>query len=396
LLPEDKVKFAGAAGEIGSIVFNEGEYLGVRVFPNDKDDPFGEGKATAAMGKQGNGKDYFKTGGTSCTDPADALRNNLEYIHDYKDGVVYLRCEWGDPEKYFTRIDLCRQAVICYGNDNSYYDNLRFLYTGYVGLDLSDGNVVTWCEAGYCGGSSSSVGTGIGGYGECASLTIDNCYIHDVEDGPMGTQETGDYTERPEDIPELNNVVCTDNVIIAAQNMIELFSTCRIEGEDGLGRNKIRNAVITGNYAAYLGYSYPRKVDSDAEGLGLHNWYYGEMVDCIFADNTFVACEGSIMGAHIGSDGNSRGWLMYDNTYVLNPELCAILRGGDGISFTNLSKSFYSAHKLAYSERNLAYLNSIGIDCGSEYYVYDYLTDGEEFGAYFMTGWHVEHGNEPS
>ncbi len=395
LLPEDKENFAKEDGDIGKIIFNEGEYMGVRVIPNDENDPFGEGKTTKQMYEQGNCKDYYVSGGTSCKDPADALRHNLEYIHDWKEGKVYLRCEFGNPSTYFKRIDLCRNANIVFSAENARYDNLTFLYSGYIGLDLEDGNVVTWCEAGYCGGDTGSVGTGIGGYGKCDSLVIDNCYIHDIEDGPMGTQNTADYDD-PSEVPELNGVVCTDNVIIAAQNLVELFSTHRVEGPDGLGVNKIRNAVVTGNYAAYLGYGYPRCVDGDAEGLALHNWYYGEMVDCEFAYNTMVACEGSIIGAHVASDGNPRGWYMHDNTYVLNPDICASLRGVDGVTFTNLNKSFYASYKMPYSKRYLSYLSSIGIDSNSKFYAFHSATEGEKFGSYVMNGYHVERGHKPA
>ncbi len=213
----------------------------------------------------------------------------------------------------------------------------------------------------------------------------------------MGTQDTSNYAETGEaKMKSLNGVVCRDNVIIAAQNLVELFYTHIVPSEDGLGRNKITNAVVTGNYAAYLGYGYPNIVDNDTEGLALHNWFYGEMVNCVFADNTMVYCEGSIIGAHVGSDSNPRGWYMYGNTYVLNPDLCAMLRGKDGVTYTNLEKSFYGAYKMSYTERSVTHLASIGIDSDSEFYRFDYMTEGEKLGAYVTTGWRVEHWYDPS
>ena len=399
LFPEDKQNFARQDGEIGNIIFNEGEFMGVHVFPEDQSDPFGEGKTTVDMDMQGNCKEYFKSGGTTCKDPGDALRNDLEFIHDLKEGKVYLRCEAGDPSTVFDRIDLCRRMNIVRAAEDARYDNLRVLYSGYVGLDIGDGNIATWCEAGYCGGDSSSVGTGIGGYGGCSSVVIDNCYIHDIEDGPMGFQYTNNAIE-PDKYPELNGVVCTNNVIIAAADLVELFSTLRVAGEDGLGVNKIRNAVVTGNYAAYLGYGYPRSVENgmgkdSGDGLALHNWYYGEMVDCEFSDNTMVACQGAIIGAHVASDGNPRGWNMHDNTYVLNPEMCSYLRGTDGVTYTNLFKSFYASYQMPYTERYLRYLGSIGMDTRSEFYAYHSMTEGERAGAYVTNGYHVEHGDKP-
>jgi len=391
--------FGGEAGDIGSIIFNEGELLGVRVFPNDPDEPFGEGKTTKYMGPMGTCDEYYISGGTSSLNPADALRNNLEFIHDYSTGRVYLRCNDGDPKQVFDRIDLARNCFIFMAADNATFDNLRCLYSSWITFDLRDNNVVTNCEAGYAGGCTSSVGTGIGGYGACESMSVSNCYIHDVEDGPMGTQETGDFTGAEDKVSQISNVVLTNNVVTTSQNLVELFSTFRQPDEGGiLGRNKIRNAVVKNNYGVYLGYGYPRKVDSGAEGLALHNWYYGEMINCEFSENTIIRCAGGIIGAHIGSDNNERGWKMYDNTYVLNPDHCDFWRGGDGIfNYTNLNMSYYCSfdYALPYEMRHMQYFTSIGIDTTGKFYFCTDETPGEAEGYFVTTGWHVERGNKP-
>ena len=390
-VPEGKENFAREDGDVGKIIFNDGQYMGVHVIPNDTADPFGEGKTTRALYEQGNCDEYFMSGGTTCLDPGDALRNNLEYIHDFSTGKLYLRCKWGNPSDFFDTVDVCRNSVIGWLSDNSRYDNLCFLYSAYCCADLGRESVVTWCEAGYGGGCIGSVGTGIGGYGPCESLTVDHCYIHDIEDGPMGTQETGDVEG-----VELNNVVLTNNVVTTAQNLVELFSTNRVEGEDGLGKNKIRNARVEGNIGAYIGYGYPRTVDAAAEGLAVHNWYYGEMVDCVYTNNLLICCEGSVMGAHVGSDGNPRGWLAYGNTYVLNPRICYILRGTDGTLFTNLHKSFYASYKMPYTDRYLSYLVSHGIEYGSKFYAYDTVSEGEANRFFVTDAYYIERGIRPN
>ncbi|MBQ6677106.1 MAG: S-layer homology domain-containing protein [Clostridia bacterium] len=390
LVPEGKENFAREDGDVGKIIFNDGQYMGVHVIPNDTADPFGEGKKTRNMYEQGNCDEYFMSGGTTCLDPGDALRNNLEYIHDFSTGKLYLRCKWGNPSDVFDTVDVCRNSVIGWLSDHSRYDNLCFLYSAYCCADLGRESVVTWCEAGYGGGCIGSVGTGIGGYGPCESLTVDHCYIHDIEDGPMGTQETGDAEG-----VELNGVTLTNNVVTTAQNLVELFNTMRVEGPDGLGMNKIRNARVEGNIGAYIGYGYPRTVDSAAEGLAVHNWYYGEMVDCVYTNNTLICCEGSIMGAHVGSDNNPRGWLAYGNTYVLNPRICYILRGTDGTLFTNLNKSFYASYKMPYTDRYLSYLVSHGIEYGSKFYTYDTISEGEANRFFVTNSYYIERGIKP-
>ncbi|MBR3990828.1 MAG: S-layer homology domain-containing protein [Clostridia bacterium] len=399
LVPEGKENFAKGDGDVGKIIFNDGEFMGVRVIPDLKkppegeewESPFGEGKTTLNMYQQGNCDEYFMSGGTTALDPADALRNNLEFLHDMREGKLYLRCKWGNPATYFRNVNVCRNMQPGWIDNNVRLDNLCFLYSSYVCAEIGNGTVVTNCEAGYGGGCVGSVGTGIGGYGRCESLTVDNCYIHDIEDGPMGTQYTG-YTPGI----ELKNVTLTNNVVTTSQNLVEMFNDNREEGPDGLGSNKIIGARVHGNIGAYIGYGYPRTVENTAEGLALHNWYFGEMVDCIFTDNKLICCEGSVIGAYVASDHNPRGWIMHGNEYLLNPQVCFILRGGDATLSTNLTRSFAAGYKMPYTERYLSYLNSVGIEYGTKFMSFDSLTTGEA-GRYFVTnGYHIERGDKPS
>lgn len=387
--------------DIGAIIINNGELMGVRVFPSDKEEPFGEGKTTKYMGQRGNCREYYISGGTSCENPGDALRNNLEFIDDYAEGKLYLRCEDGNPGECFDRIDIAAKTNIIYGAKDTRFDNIAVKYTSYVGISLGTGNtVVTNCEAGYCGGSETSVGTGIGGYGECDSIVIDNCYIHDVEDGSMGTQYTG------EEVVHLDNVVCTNNVILTSQNLIELFGQSGVLDDEGREANKIRHARVTGNYAAYLGYGYPRSVgDGDVpgcecEGLGIHNWYMGEILDCVLENNVFFNCSGSITGTFIGTDSSGiRGWSLRNNTYILNPEVCSWMRTTDGIKYNmNFAgtfgySQFLATYRIPYSYRYLAYTASLGIDPSGKYYYTDETTAAEKFGTFVMNGYHFENGD---
>ncbi|MFR5890072.1 MAG: hypothetical protein ACLUFM_03735 [Lachnospiraceae bacterium] len=116
-------------GDIGGIIINGGELMGVRVFPNDAKDPFGDGKTTKYIGHAGNCRDYYISGGTTCKDPNDALRNNLEFIHDFKEGKLYLRCEDGNPADIFKTIRACRNGNIVYGvltnSQSNRFDTLR-------------------------------------------------------------------------------------------------------------------------------------------------------------------------------------------------------------------------------------------------------------------------------
>ncbi|MBQ6262717.1 MAG: hypothetical protein IJK58_04300, partial [Clostridia bacterium] len=398
LIPEGLDNFASVDGDVGKIIFNGGQYLGVRVFPGEEweghdvaAEPFGEGKTTINMFEQGNCDEYFMSGGTTARDPGDALRNNLEFMHDRSEGKVYLRCKWGNPADVFESVDVCRRANVGWLADGGHYDNLCFLYSSYICADIGNNAVVTWCEAGYGGGCVGSVGTGIGGYGYCDRIEIDHCYIHDIEDGPMGTQETGSTPGI-----QLRNVTLTNNVVTTSQNLVELFNDNIIEGEDGLGTNKIIGARVTGNYGAYIGYGYPRTVSQTAEGLALHNWYFGEMVDCRFWNNTLVCCEGSVIGADVGSDNNERGWLMHDNTYVLNPRICYILRGSDLTLRKNLEKRFSAGYKMPYTDRYLSYLVSNGIEYGSKFYTFDTISEGEANHYFVTTGYYVERGIRPN
>ncbi|MBR6915197.1 MAG: S-layer homology domain-containing protein [Clostridia bacterium] len=397
LVPEGKENFALEDCDVGKIVFNGGEFTGVRVIPMEElegsetpAEPFGEGKTTRPMYEQGNCDEYFMSGGTTANDPGDALRNNLEFINDRIEGKLYLRCKWGNPATYFKSVEVCRRIQPGWIDEDVHVDNLAFMYTSYVCAEIGNNCVVTNCEAGYGGGCIGSVGTGLGGYGECDSLTVDHCYIHDIADGPMGTQYTGDKSG-----VELRGVTLTNNVVVAAQNLVELFNDNRVEGPDGLGTNKIIGARVSGNIGAYIGYGYPRNVEVTAEGLAVHNWYFGEMVDCEFTNNTLICCEGSVIGAYVASDDNPRGWIMHHNTYILNPRICYILRGTDSTTTTNLERAFAGGYKMPYTERYLCYLNSIGIEYGTRFMSFDSASPGEEDRFYVITGWYAERGIRP-
>ena len=404
LVPDGLDNFAKVDGDIGKIIFNEGQYLGVRVFPSEEEeesgdeeevgvDPFGEGKTTRLMYEQGNCDEYFISGGTTAENPGDALRHNLEYIHDRYEGKVYLRCKWGNPADVFESVDLCRNANVGWLSEGGHYDNLAFMYSAYICADIGNNSVVTYCEAGVGGGCVASVGTGIGGFGYCDRLEIDHCYIHDIDDGPMGTQHTGGDDEGKN---TLNNVILTNNVISTAQNLVELFHTNRKAGPDGLGMNKITGARVQGNWGAYIGYGYPRTVNQAAEGNALQNAYWGEMIDCDFSGNTLICCEGSVIAGNVATDDNSRGWYVHDNTYVLNPRICYILSGSDGTLFTNLTKWFYAAYKMPYTDRYLSYLVSHGIEYGTKFYTFDEISDGEANHYFVTTGYYIERGIRPN
>ena len=94
-------------------------------------------------------------------------------------------------------------------------------------------------------------------------------------------------------------------------------------------------------------------------------------------------------------DGNSRGWHMYDNTYVMDPRVCAYLRGIDGVTYTNLNKSFYASYNMPFDERFIKYFTSVGIDTTSEFYVSNIANDAELDEYFVTTGYYIERGIPP-
>ena len=178
-----------------------------------------------------NGKEWFVSGNTPMTNPGTALTHNLEYITDTADHKLYLYCDMGNPSDVFDDIKVSTDGDVIMVTGNSWenpaegismisenehgkrLDNLSILYSGSGGAAIAgDGLVVSNCEIGWCGGSISSMESGMESNGNALNETVYNCYLHDVGDGPLSTQHGVDWTPGAK-ARNFENIEYYDNVI---------------------------------------------------------------------------------------------------------------------------------------------------------------------------------------
>ena len=376
--------------DIGSIVFNEGEYLGIRV----RSESFGEGVTTKFASVQCNGRDIFVSGGTSCLDPGDALRNNLEYIK--VDENLYLRCNDGNPADVFDDIKVARDGFIIAGAKGACIDNIATVYTTNYGMTYGNEQRITNCEIGFCGGSGGSQGSGIEFFGwKGENMLIENCYIHDVEDGPMTNQ--GD-DNRAEGETGFNNIEYSNNVVVSCGNGEEIWLYYNLGWDENMmPYTQIKNAHVHDNIFAYIGYGFTLQQSAGVLGCTGGTLMCGSIgfyVDCEFNDNIMMYPHGDILGSTVATDTIPYGWHCFGNTYLVNAEHAYLYMGYENINTIVTGKNDLKTCRISlpYTYRNIAFFASNGIDSTGTFYWTDAQSEAEAQGCFFMTGYWAEQG----
>ena len=377
--------------DIGNIVFNGGEGLGIRIVPQDDKSPFGEGKLSYDKGFVCNGYEYYNAGVADMTNPGTALTKNLEFIHDRAEGRLYLYFDGGNPGDYFNDIKVSRTGAAATFGSNSRVDNLAFMYsTTYGALGGAVNFTVTNCEVGYVGGSLTSVESGIETYGKTDGSYMYNNYIHDIADGPITSQNgsTGDKQIN------IQNVEYIGNVIVACGNGAEIWNGPGPLDENGVGRDKMINITISNNIMAYIGYGLTQMQDTghNKNGNVICGSIYGEMVDCAVENNIYYHVFGDIYGSYVATYTQPRGWMARGNTYIINPTYANI-----GYSYETINRIDHNMWKRARvsfpaTYEGLVWYTQQGVDPVGKYYYYTDMNEYEAQDCFFMTGWWAERG----
>ncbi|MBQ8524079.1 MAG: S-layer homology domain-containing protein [Clostridia bacterium] len=386
----------GEKVEVGNIVFNGGEAVGINIRPADQQDPFGEGKSTKSCLKFHNGYEIFDVKVRPCENPGTALQNDLEFIHDWKEGKLYLYCEDGNPADRFDEI-MCGTSARILSSDanNVRVDNIAAKYSCFGLIDVSGNNVViSNCEAGYSCGSISSIDGSIGGFGPFDNYVIRNCYSHDIGDGAV----THQCTSTNENPVHIQNITYENNVFVATGIGIETWNHMGPLDENGIAQNRIRNITVKGNIMAYTGYGLTQVqgFNEYAAGAVIDSSMYGEFENCNITDNIFMYCQGSVLRAYFASDNHSRGWTLSGNTYIMNED-CG------NLAYMYETMPYLVDHNMnkrqriftPYNERYIKHHASLGICENETFYIFSGLTDEQKDGVFFTTGYYVERGIMP-
>ena len=390
--------------DIGYMIFNDGEAFGIRICESTASSDnrfvdFGEGKTTKLYGLNSpNGKDYFYVGtDRKWENPGTALRNNYEFIYDAIEGEIYLYWDEGNPADSFDEIMISRNGYAIRGGNNIRIDNLAITNSATWGAMLGEHDIsISNCEIAYCGGSMSSIESGIEFNGRTKNVYMKNNYCHDIGDGPLSMQS---QEEKPGDPTYIENVELCDNVIVACGNGLELAASTGtgLIDENGVAQNKLRNFNVSNNIMAYIGYglcewqgdaTIENENTSGGRKLGEFLCTGHEFENCYFTDNIMMYGAGQMGITYFSSDTQQRGWILDDNTYLLNPEHMVMFSRRNNFNRTwqsNLAN--YGIYvTVPLQERYISYMASLGIGNSDKYYFYHGTTAEQAQRCFFMTG----------
>lgn len=384
--------FRGEYKDVGMIVFDEGKNVGVSIIPSDRHDPFGDGSVTVNDFIYYNGTDCYYVSPRSCGDPGEALLHDLEFIHDWKNGKLYLYSADGNPSDRFDRIMIGTKTYTVHGEgDGIRIDNICAKYSCYGLLDVGGDNVeISNCEAGYSCGSESSIDGSIGAYGSFDGYTIRNCYSHDIGDGGVTHQNTS-Y-----DKAWLKNITYENNVIAACGIGIETWLHMGSIDKNGYAQNVIENVTVRGNIIAYCGYGLTQVQGGHANyGAVVDSSIYGEFDNCIIEDNVFMHSTGSVFRGYLSTDLQNRGWSIGNNTYIFNSDCANFTYMYETMPYTidhGMNKKLRIF--VPYSERYIKYYASLGAFENGEFYIYNGLSENEQLGSFYISGYEILHADQ--
>lgn len=228
-------KISAADTDIGLIVFNDGELVGVK-------------KSSGII----------------------SLEKNGDYYYNAQEDTVYVYFDKGNPGKYFTDIEIgFRKSIITVTRaKNVTIDNLKLKYGGTFGISLSnsDGSTITNCEIGFIGGAYQNVsqqlryGNGIQQWNSVYNQKITDNWIYQVYDTGITWQGDYDYTINNDDsrIDQYKNINYSNNLIEYCSLSIEFWHAAKTD-EDS--KNKICAAPIenfncSDNICRFAGYGW--------------------------------------------------------------------------------------------------------------------------------------------
>ena len=282
--------------DIGAIVFDNGQQIGVRYINNEK--------------------------------PSNLWGNGM-FIYSNTDKCVYLRCTSGNPGEIYSDIEFIQHWELIDGNNanNVTIEDITLKYAnfGYNALDSQSNITLRGLEIAYIGGRYKSdgsvrLGNGIQFYGNNFSdITVDKCIVTQCYDTAFTCQMYGGR-----DV-SFKNVNVTDCEFSYCYWTVEMWYRPYNEYIDYA---TISNVNFTGNTFAYAGYGfgsgYPYIADplrfwnDGANSATLVNNMifdnYNATPDVNFTDNTFCVSKDYLFYSSYDMDFSGNTYIVDDNT----------------------------------------------------------------------------------
>ena len=240
--------------DAGIIVFNFGEYIGVK-------------KSSLSE-----------------------LKEDYQFYHDVDQSVFYLYLEKDNPSKLFYDIEIgFDRPIFLFGGNvgNVTIDNLDIRYSGAHAISAYEFNrniTISNCIVSWVGGSWQKrdvvrYGNAIQFWNECSKIEIKNCWIHHVYDAGLTFQ--GPPGAKYEDISFDNNLIQYCNY------SIEFFiqGTNNEEYKNNLG--ELKNISFCNNIMQYSGYGVCEQRPDLKDSAHICGWItdVGKSAQCVRIEN---------------------------------------------------------------------------------------------------------------
>ena len=287
--------------DVGGIVFNEGEFWGIKKIPVD----------------DGTGVMVDNATREAFSDYTD-LKSSFDFYYNLTDNQLYLYYDGGNPGEVFESIEFCvnTSVIDMKSADNVMFDNLCIKYTGKMGIDslsINTGLSVMNCEFGWIGGSLMEPGSSPTRYGNAIQIwgsaynfVVDNCYFYQIYDAALTWQRKSSSNTNIKSIAD--GIAFTNNVIEYCNYSIEYFYS-----EGKIEECYMKNITFSGNHMWYAGQGFcaqrPKITASHIKSWthpnNIADGGYFEITDNIFAFSTVNLLETySVTGISPNYSGN--------------------------------------------------------------------------------------------
>lgn len=267
--------------DIGSVIFDHGEKVGIRVFKKEE--------------------------------------LNKDYTFMYHEGVVYVYLSKGNPATVHEDIEICDTVHVMMGDQNLSnvtIENLTIKYGAAHGISFTKNTnnvTIRGCEIGYIGGgipggsSGARYGNGVEFWLDCSNIVVEDCWVYQCYDAGLTHQSSSDAIQK--------DIIFRRNLVEYCQYNLEFFN------QEGM----TTNVTYTDNILRFAGYG----VFDPKDRLGSNSsacsniclwWRLNPCRDFIIKDNIMDTSYGyMIAGWYLNEAG--RGATVAGNTYIQQPQM---------------------------------------------------------------------------
>ncbi len=368
-------------GDVGNIVFNDGECYGMRVIKDINSN------ITLHAGSNhlvSNGIKQWLFPPREFTDYKDLAKiaddipeADLIYYEDIETGELFIYSREGNPGKRFWSVELCTHENAVHAYSNVTLDNLCIKFTGShgVGAGSSANLTVRNCEIGWIGGSIQYItanggvvryGNAVEIYGKANGFYVYNNYMYQCFDCGPTAQWSGALTEGKQIISR--DIHFYDNVLREAS--LEVWYSTRSEITDRtyckLINCRMYNNMVTGSGTGFKAYNHQKYEWCSFYGGPTTNAPY---IDCYMEDNFFWGERRHLMKCVPTTTMKDHGFIWQNNVIIHPKDEGSIgLLGEDYASGRGRDVQYF------YDEETLKMLT----DAGTFGFNYFYYTPGDK------------------